>query len=62
MIRAILCVSILFSTAAYGGEQTRVYDSRGRSVGTATTDSQGTTVFRDSGGNTVGSATKGTRK
>jgi hypothetical protein len=34
--------------------QSRFYDSRGNSVGTATRDSQGTTTFRDSRGNITG--------
>jgi hypothetical protein len=36
------------------GEQSRFYDSRGNSVGTATRDSQGTTTFRDNRGNITG--------
>jgi hypothetical protein len=35
-------------------EQTRFYDARGNSVGTATRDSQSTTTFRDSRGNVTG--------
>ena len=37
-------------------QQIRVYDAHGRSIGTATTDSQGTTTFRDSRGSTTGTA------
>jgi hypothetical protein len=37
-----------------GNEQSRFYDARGNSVGTATRDSQGTTTFRDSRGNITG--------
>jgi hypothetical protein len=37
--------------------QTVIRDAGGRTVGTATTDSQGTTTFRDAGGRTTGTAT-----
>jgi hypothetical protein len=49
---------IVIASSALAGEQTRFYDSHGNSVGTATRDSQGTTVFRDSRGNTVGSSSR----
>jgi hypothetical protein len=48
---------MLLALVAAGAEpQTRFYDSSGRSIGTATNDSQGTTVFRDAGGRTTGTA------
>jgi hypothetical protein len=47
----------LIATGVLAGEQTKLYDSRGNSIGTATRDSQGTTTFRDSRGNTTGTAT-----
>jgi hypothetical protein len=45
------------SAAAQQSPQTTLRDSSGRTVGTATTDSQGTVTFRDSGGRTTGTAT-----
>ena len=48
---------LLASTvAAFAAEQTHIYDSRGRSVGTATTDSQGSTRLRDERGRSVGTS------
>ena len=41
----------------HAGEQTRFYGADGRSMGTATTDSQGTTTFRDARGNVTGRET-----
>ena len=46
----------LVTSSAIAGEQTRFYDARGNSIGTATRDSQGTTTFRDSRGSTTGTA------
>jgi hypothetical protein len=42
--------------AAHAQQQTVIRDAGGRTIGTATTDSQGTTVFRDAGGRTSGTA------
>jgi len=50
---------ILMSAAAFAeSNQTRYWDARGSSIGTATRDSQGTTVFRNSRGSTTGTATR----
>lgn len=49
------CQAPLRNTAQ--AQQTTVRDAGGRTIGTATTDSQGTTTFRDSGGRTTGTAT-----
>jgi hypothetical protein len=43
--------------AATAAEQTRIYDARGRSVGTATPSTDGSITFRDSQGRTIGTAT-----
>jgi YD repeat-containing protein len=60
MTKTIIIIAMLLSTAAYAEPQTRFYDARGNSVGTATRDGQGTTTFRDSRGNVVGrSSTQG---
>jgi hypothetical protein len=37
--------------------QTRFYDSRGNSIGTATPQSDGTIRYRDAGGNSLGTST-----
>jgi YD repeat-containing protein len=51
--------AVLFAAGtAMTGEQTRLYGPDGRSVGTATTDSSGsTTTFRDAQGRTIGTTT-----
>jgi hypothetical protein len=38
-------------------QQTRLYDSRGNSVGTATPQGDGSVRYRDAGGNTTGTST-----
>jgi YD repeat-containing protein len=47
----------LFATAASAQSQ-RYYDASGKSVGTSSTDSQGTTTFYDSTGRVTGRASK----
>jgi hypothetical protein len=44
-------------TAAAAQNQTTFRDASGRTIGTATTNSQGTTTFRDAGGRTTGTVT-----
>jgi hypothetical protein len=61
-LTAILtAAAILASTifVAQAGEQRRFYDARGRSIGTAATDSQGSTTFRDNRGRTTGTLSGG---
>jgi YD repeat-containing protein len=54
----VLATALLFWFAiAQAGEQMRLYDAQGRSIGTVTTDSNGTRTFRDAGGRTTGTAT-----
>lgn len=48
------CQAPLRSASA---QQTVIRDAGGRTIGTATTDSQGTTTFRDARGSTTGTAT-----
>lgn len=48
---------LLVPCQASAEPQTVIRDAGGRTIGTATTDSQGTTVFRDSSGRTTSSAT-----
>jgi len=56
----ILALIILGATSARSQQspQTVIRDAGGRTIGTATTDSQGTTVFRDSRGSTAGTASR----
>ena len=51
---AILLGSIVVTAAQ--AQQTVFRDAGGRTIGTATLDSQGTKVFRDRGGRTTGTA------
>jgi hypothetical protein len=51
-----LAIYLVLSFAAHAGEQQVIRDASGRTIGTATTNSQGTTVFRDAGGRTTGTA------
>jgi hypothetical protein len=55
---AIVVLLNAHAPAAEQQPQRRFYDSRGNSVGTASTDSQGTTTFRDARGNVTGKSTK----
>jgi hypothetical protein len=53
----LVAAAVLAATSTLASaQQTRFDDSRGNSVGTATT-SNGVTTFRDSRGNTTGTAT-----
>lgn len=56
----ILALIVLGVTSALAQQspQTVIRDAGGRTIGTATTDSQGTTVFRDSRGSTTGTASR----
>jgi hypothetical protein len=58
---AAAVISALILTSAYAGErgQEVFRDASGRTIGTATRDSQGTTTFRDSRGVTTGTASPG---
>jgi hypothetical protein len=56
-LAGMLIGAALFAAGACAGEQTRLYGPDGRSVGTATTDGSGATVFRDARGRTVGTST-----
>ena len=48
---------LLATTVAEAGEQTRIFDRHGRSVGTATPSSDGSMRFRDERGRTLGTGT-----
>jgi hypothetical protein len=56
IVGAVAIITLGAIAISHAGEQTRFYDNRGRATGTATTDSQGTTVFRDDRGNVTGRA------
>lgn len=57
---AIFAASMLSSLhdCTASAQQRRFYDASGRSLGTASTDSQGTTTVYDARGNVVGRAAK----
>jgi hypothetical protein len=57
-LAGMLIGAALFAAGACAAEQTRLYGPDGRSVGTATTDGSGTTVFRDDRGRVTGRATE----
>jgi hypothetical protein len=56
-ILAGMAIGAALFAAGACAEQTRLYGPDGRSVGTATTDGSGATVFRDARGRTVGTST-----
>jgi hypothetical protein len=60
MIRLFILAMLLVPTLALAqsSPQTRIYDERGRSIGTATTDSQGSVRFRDERGNSLGTSSR----
>lgn len=54
-MKALLYIALMLLTVtAASAQQKTFYDSSGRSVGTAQTDSQGSNTFRDSSGRTTG--------
>jgi hypothetical protein len=55
---AISLAFALVLTATAQAQQTRFYGPDGKSTGTASTNSSGVTTFRDSRGNTTGTATR----
>jgi hypothetical protein len=56
LILAAIVAALAMPAAAQQSPQTTYRDSSGRTVGTASTDTQGTVTFRDSGGRTTGTA------
>lgn len=56
MIRAAILAGLLAASAAHAGDQ-RLYDERGRSLGTISRDGRGTATYRDERGRTTGTAT-----
>jgi len=52
-----LLLLLALSTSALAEEQTRIYDVRGNSIGTATREDDGTVRFRDARGSTTGTST-----
>lgn len=59
-MRTIMIIAALLAgtacAAAQQSPQTVIRDAGGRTIGTATTDSQGTVVFRNERGSTTGTA------
>jgi YD repeat-containing protein len=60
MTKLLLAAALVLATAsAHAGDtQRRYYDNRGNSLGTSSTDSQGTTTFYDAPGRVIGKASK----
>jgi hypothetical protein len=57
-ICAIIFVASMLMCLPAFAQQSTFRDAGGRTVGTATRDSQGTTTFRDAGGRTTGTASR----
>jgi len=57
-MKTLALILTLLGTVPAAAQQTVIRDSGGRTTGTASTDSQGTTTFRDSGGRMTGSASR----
>lgn len=57
---AIIFIALMLTSRAEAGEpdQQVIRDASGRTIGTASTDSNGTTTFRDAGGRTSGTASR----
>jgi hypothetical protein len=53
----IIGAAMFVPSSAKAGEQTRFYDSKGNSIGTATPQGEGTIKYRDAGGRTLGTST-----
>jgi YD repeat-containing protein len=54
-----LALALVLTAHAPAAEtQRRYYDARGNSLGTSSTDSQGTTTFYDARGQVIGKASK----
>jgi hypothetical protein len=56
MLMLIVVIPVMFLSMEAHAQQSTFRDSQGRTVGTASTDSQGNVTFRDSGGRTTGTA------
>ena len=54
MKKLLLVTAMTMISAAAMAQQRTFYDASGRNVGTAATDSRGSTTFRDSMGRTTG--------
>ena len=57
LLTLTLSALVVASTASAQNYQRTFRDPSGRTIGTAQTDSQGTTTFRDPSGRTTGTAT-----
>jgi hypothetical protein len=58
-MKLIIMTTVLVLAALPALAQQSTYrDSGGRTIGTATRDSQGTTTYRDAGGRTVGTGSR----
>ena len=57
MTKIILGLAIILAASTAHAQQTTIRDASGRTIGTVTTDSNGTKTFRDGSGRTTGTAT-----
>jgi uncharacterized protein RhaS with RHS repeats len=57
MTKIILTLAVILATSLPAqAQQTIIRDASGRTIGTVTTDSNGTKTFRDASGRTTGTA------
>jgi hypothetical protein len=52
----VALIVLLLTTPAQAGEQVRLYGADGRSLGTITTDTAGTSHYRDAQGHSIGTS------
>lgn len=58
MTKILFALAIALLTTAASAQSRRFYDASGKSVGTSSTDSQGTTTFYDASGRVTGRSSK----
>jgi hypothetical protein len=58
MRKLIVAAVLVLVTAPAFAQQTRYYDSRGKSLGTSSTNSSGTTTYYNSRGSVIGRASR----
>ena len=57
-VKTLIAILLAIASTAAQAQQTTFRDAGGRTIGTATRDSQGTTVFRDARGRTTGTSSR----
>lgn len=58
MTKILFALALALLTTAASAQSRRFYDASGKSVGTSSTDSQGTTTFYDASGRVTGRSSK----